>query len=356
MSDANSIEPLLNLIRELRILFRATADSLAGSHPELSANILSAGKTLKRLESRLSSKSFVVAFTGLTNVGKSTIMNALLGANLASRSNRPWSSAPVEYVYGDELGATVIFERSITRYMKNCGSVEELFELIVRSASETGDLAQRGVKKMTVRLPFNILKDGLVIVDTPGFGAAQLGDRKGEHERVLLEYLPKADQVFWIISSEQGITANEMAFHEHYMKDVCDDVIVNLFDEYSDNDIKRFLGRFGGKVSITTRWHFVSALYALKAKTDGDSSGLDESGIKNLEERLWQLASADKRRGSIERDILRLCDDIGSYVSSELPDLWPPWPETDLKAVFFSASSVSSQCREKIVASLNNRR
>ncbi len=349
-------DEILNLIKELRILFRTTADGLASDQPELSAVLLQAGKTLKKFYSQLMTDRLVVAFAGLTNVGKSTLMNALLGANLAPRSNRPWSSAPVEYVYGNEMGATVIFGKSITRYIEKCSSVEELGRLIERSASDNGDLSQRGIKKMEVRLKAKILEDGLVVADTPGFGAVQDGERKEAHGKSLFEYLPKANQVFWIISSEQGITAKEMDFHDNYLKDTCDNVIVNIFDdEYSEDDKKRFLGRYAHHVNFAVRWHFVSALYALNAKMAGDHSGLYKSGIRSIEESLWRLASPENRKNSILQDILNLCDDIGSHISSEYPDQRHIWPETSIKSVAYSAS-FSPDIKEKITANLIRRK
>ena len=45
---------------------------------------------------------YVVAIVGLSNVGKSTLINALLGQELAPRRNGPCTSCPVEFAAGRE--------------------------------------------------------------------------------------------------------------------------------------------------------------------------------------------------------------------------------------------------------------
>ena len=50
------------------------------------------------------SQRYVVAFVGLSNVGKSTLLNALLGDELTPRRNGPCTGVPIEFQRGQSLG------------------------------------------------------------------------------------------------------------------------------------------------------------------------------------------------------------------------------------------------------------
>ena len=52
---------------------------------------------LHRHAQRLGSARYVLSMVGLTNVGKSTLAQALLGHPVAPRRNGPATSVPVEY-------------------------------------------------------------------------------------------------------------------------------------------------------------------------------------------------------------------------------------------------------------------
>ena len=69
---------------------------------QLEAMFKNAQGKLRDILNLRSNQEPVVAFVGLTNVGKSTLLSALFGAKVAPARNRPWSSVPVEYRYSDK--------------------------------------------------------------------------------------------------------------------------------------------------------------------------------------------------------------------------------------------------------------
>lgn len=99
--------PLRQLLDEFAML-------LEESHayqriPEVQAVLCEARDLVLQFRQRLRSVAgrYVVAFAGLTNVGKSTLMNALLGAEIAPRLNGPCTSVAVEFEHGPGYSVTV---------------------------------------------------------------------------------------------------------------------------------------------------------------------------------------------------------------------------------------------------------
>src|SRR5579862_396288 len=83
---------------------------------------------------QLAERRYVVAVVGLTNVGKSTLLNALLGADLAPRRNGPCTSAPIEFVQGPDLRVTAYHRDAVTRRGLYCESSEILHERLAELA------------------------------------------------------------------------------------------------------------------------------------------------------------------------------------------------------------------------------
>ena len=80
---------------------------------QLEAMFKNAQGKLRDILNLRSNQEPVVAFVGLTNVGKSTLLSALFGAKGAPARNRPWSSVPVEYRYSDKYEINAEFSNTI---------------------------------------------------------------------------------------------------------------------------------------------------------------------------------------------------------------------------------------------------
>ena len=181
---------LLLVVNELQILLHESAvyhqdlTILAGVYHESVGALRSFSRRLSKVADR-----YVVAVVGLTNVGKSTFLNALLGSDLAPRRNGPCTSSVIEFHYGEKLRVSATRRRSIHRHQWNCTSVEEVHERLVSIADDSGELAAADIHSVKVEAPIHALQHGLIIADTPGFGAAQVGPREGSHEAALKSYL-----------------------------------------------------------------------------------------------------------------------------------------------------------------------
>lgn len=335
---------LLHLVDELSLLFLESAEFHQLAEPN--ALLREAAEMVLRIRKRLlkGRRRYVIAIVGLTNVGKSTLLNALFGADVAPHRNGPCTAIPIEFVYGDQLELTAL-SSGLQRPDWPCGSLDELNERMANWADE-GELAQGNqMRRLMVSLPHPLLADGLVIVDTPGFGAAQVGQAAGSHEASVREYLrDDVSQVFWIVLADQGIGKREMDFYERMLVDACDDVVVTGCEDWDDRDRNRFRQRFARAFGHRLpQFHFVSGLQGLRAKLAGNHEALESAGILALEERIRSLADATARTMHIERSVIQLAKDLTFWLG-ELrdvrglplrswwrPDSWGRWQSARLK-------------------------
>ncbi len=154
---------------------------------------------LRKVREELESP-FSIAFVGEFNRGKSSIINALVGAELMEVRNDPTTSAIYIIEYSDIHRG----EDHISPYLRKLGYNSSL------------------------------LKD-IRIVDTPGIRSL-----KSEHEKILKEYLAKADMVFFVMDVNQPLTKDEMELikkiREHRSKIV---ILLNKIDKAKEIEIQQ---------------------------------------------------------------------------------------------------------------------
>ncbi|MDR2439368.1 MAG: dynamin family protein [Planctomycetaceae bacterium] len=280
---------------------------------------------------KAASKRYVVAVVGLTNVGKSTLLNALFGVDLAPRRNGPCTAAPIEFVYGDSYQVNVEHYNSFTRPHFPCVTIEEVHERLTALADDSGAERSKSIKRVEVTTPLELLKHGLVIADTPGFGAAQIEGAEGSHEESLKRYLiDKVSQVFWVVLGEQGIGKREMEFRDSMFAQICGDIIVTRCEDWDDKDKSRFRQRFTQLFSRIPQFHFASGKLGLKAQKENDAQLLEEAGIVAIQERIRELSNENGRLKTIQDSILALCEDVTNWWTDYtqenryLNSLWNP--------------------------------
>jgi len=207
------------------------------------------------------SQQYVVAFVGAGNVGKSTLLNRLLNADLAPRRNGPCTACPVEFRFGESYSASVEFIQSLKKPVYHCESSEDIHRRLTELADSEGAQSSENIRRISVTAPLALLRNnGLVIADTPGFGAAQTNGAEGSHEEALKRYLERdVAQVFWIVLAEQGITKREIEFQRSMFATRCHDIVVTGSEEFNAVEQDRFRKRFAPLFdAIPPTFHFVS--------------------------------------------------------------------------------------------------
>lgn len=124
----NILDELLLLVSESEVYHDVSADKVHQAFHGIFADVR---HMLAEIRRRIiaASKRYVVAVVGLTNVGKSTLLNALFGQDLAPRRNGPCTAAPIEFIYGNEYQVTVYYFSSIKKPVWQCPDVESVHVL-----------------------------------------------------------------------------------------------------------------------------------------------------------------------------------------------------------------------------------
>lgn len=269
---------------------------------------------LRAMEKMLEpNQHFSLAFSGMTNVGKSTLLNALFGENVASTKNTPWSSTAVEYKYNSSGYDTIIPLEGVKSSRKHFQSSEELLTVLNQFAVE-GSAFQTD-KTLVVLLPNDLLQGDVTVVDTPGFGAADGKDDNPLHDEILFEYLNQRKnnlRIFWIV--KDNINESALEFFKKHLKSHCSDLIVNMTDDYDESDKKAFEEKYRPAVGYTIRFHYVDAKMAVRAQSKHDGQRLGKSGILELKSYLSNFSSPEKRIALVHDDLMSLFQNISDYL------------------------------------------
>jgi hypothetical protein len=300
------------LADELLMLLAESADYHI--QPEVKAVLAEGMAVVRRLRKRweLGSGACVLALVGLSNVGKSTLVNALIGDEYSPPENGPATALPIEFRYGEI--PTVRLEQAdrLRDRVWKCANAAAVRQRLLVLLAELAGADPVGRSRLTVEVPAPVLADNLVLVDTPGFGAGQLGIAAGSHEDSLRKYLHANDpQVFWVVLADQGISGREKAFHQALLADVCDDLVITGAEEWDHHDRVRFQERFAEVFTAQLPvFHFVSGLVGLRARREGAPDRLARSGIPMLENRMRIFANPATRSMVLQEHLVQFAHDL----------------------------------------------
>ena len=197
------------------------AQGTAGAAPITpDALILETAKLLQRLgradlaqrasiaAARLRRPSTVGCVVGEFKQGKSSLVNAMLGQTVCPVDDDLATSAITLVRYGDAPGA-VVYHKSGSAGV-NDPTVTEAIPLadVYQWVSETGNPGNlKRVERVEIVFPSQLLKQGLVIVDTPGMGGLGAG-----HAAATLSFLPFADGLIFTSDASAELSAPEVEF------------------------------------------------------------------------------------------------------------------------------------------------
>jgi GTP-binding protein EngB required for normal cell division len=147
------------------------------------------------LASRMEDDNLEVALFGRVSSGKSSLLNALLDTDVLPVGVNPITAVPTRLRYGSAIRVAVTYGDGRNEIIP----VEQLAGLVTEQGNP-GNL--RNVVRALVEVPSRRLKQGIVLVDTPGLGSLA---RKGAAET--LAYLPVCDLALLLIDA--GTTLDE---------------------------------------------------------------------------------------------------------------------------------------------------
>lgn len=176
-----------------------------------------------------------------------------------------------------------------------------------------------------ISFPHPLLKEGLVILDTPGLNAL------GTEPELTMDMLPNAHAIMFILAADTGVTRSDMEIWEQHVSGFSHGknssnlmVVLNkidtLWDELLDEEtiatnISNQSQNAAKTLNIPPELVFpVSAHKGLLGKVKKNQALLDKSGISSIENMLSTAVLPEKQ--TIIRD--RVVGEVGSMVQSTL--------------------------------------
>jgi GTPase Era involved in 16S rRNA processing len=276
-SHSVEAEPIEGSLRAL-----LEVDEARGSNKGLRERLIS-------LQEKLSKGQLHLAILGQMKRGKSSFINALLGAEVLPTGVLPVTAIITEIRYGPAPQATVIYA---TGGLKESVALDALAEYITE-AGNPGNTKQ--VASVDVSYPSPFLESGIVLIDTPGIGSTH-----AHNTQTTESYLEQVDAGIVVLSVDPPITEAESQF----IRRLRDDIpklffILNKTDIASADEIgtiAEFLRNELNGLQIQTPEIFtLSARQALRDKREAITRRSTASGLNSFEDRLRIFLIKEKR-------------------------------------------------------------
>jgi len=308
-SEKLSAPPLSHLINDAAI----TISDIA---PTFSAQ----ADNLRSLLDRLLEQRFHLAVLGQFKRGKSTLLNALLGEEVLPVSVIPLTAIPTFIRAGEQRRARVTFSNGNHSLERSTECATDINEFLTQYVTEEANPANRlGVSMVEVFHPAPILRQGIVLIDTPGIGSTHR-----HNTEATLNFIPQCDAALFVLSPDPPITEAEIEF----LKEVRSRIGLVFYvltkadylDEADKNKILAFLRNVlheQARADINVPILSVSAKLGLEAKRRGSETDWANSGMRDIENLLLDFL-VHQKESALTKAIAQKASDIIRDVILEL--------------------------------------
>lgn len=185
-----------------------------------------------------------------------------------------------------------------------------------------------------ISFPHQLLKDGLVILDTPGLNAL------GTEPELTINMLPNAQAVMFVLAADTGVTKSDLEMWQRHIQGfgsknnkglaVVLNKIDTLWDDLQSNEgiehsIDLQVKSTASILDVEQQFIFpVSAKQALLAKIKSDDKLLEKSRIKGLESFLSKEILGEKKAilsDAVSRNIGRLVEESLNSLDSQIDSI-----------------------------------
>jgi len=269
---------------------------------------------LERTQRSLESDRFKVLLVGEFKRGKSTAINAMLGARVLPAKVAPCTAVITRVLFGPRKEATLHHRDSDAVTVLDLEVEPEALaqHLVIENAA--ADTEQQNVPSpydgAEVRFPLDLLKNNVELVDSPGLN---------EHvARTALthSFLAEADAMILVLSCSQFLSQSERKFLDKDLagRDLSDVFFLcNHFDDIRDypedlEELRELAQETLGPRSMgSPRLFFAASNEALAGRLQNRSDLLEESQLPMFLEALERFLSTERGRVKLATPI-RLCE------------------------------------------------
>ena len=228
---------------------------------------------LGRLQERVNADQFKVLVIGNFKTGKSTFINALLGADILYTAAPPATAFVTEIKFGCPPRALLHYKKE---HMNGHDgprqiSIEDLHEEI-RIKDYEQDLAQRECRYDLAEVFYEVdlCRHGVTLIDSPGLNEAE------SRAKITLDYLPDVDAAVFLTSSNAALGMQEVSALQHVTSlHSAVFLVCNHFDSVRAKErpalVQYVLGVIAQHTALPKdRVFFTSALRALEGRLDSN--------------------------------------------------------------------------------------
>ena len=311
---ANTVLDHKKVLQELGALIEREKNCIARIYPDVNAE--SCKQKKETLEQALSKtgEEFKVLVIGTFSSGKSCMINALIGEELLPTGFLPETAVIGELHYGAQKRITLYpkkgqWEGGDQPFDLREATPEEIAKYVSLTADDAVNNMHRDemfsenssekrieskFEKMVIYWPLDILKDGVVLVDSPGINDPYSSDY------IVNSYLPQADAIVYVMKAidaysgtdvEQLNAINAIGFRNITTGYTWYDAVVsqNRKPEKLQQVRDRLISYMTKHTDLGVQSiHFLSSMDALEAKEKNDAGKLKESGFAGFEGFLGQ--------------------------------------------------------------------
>ncbi|MGD1007592.1 MAG: dynamin family protein [Ignavibacteriaceae bacterium] len=284
-------------------------------------NQLSFAAELKLELKKLKNEYLYLAVIGQFKRGKSSLINSLIGIDILPTAVLPLTSMITMIKFGEEQIVNVIFEDDKELLIPG----HELFNYTTESGNPSNI---KKVRFVEILYPSEFLKDGIILIDTPGIGSLFLHNTKSTES-----FIPKIDAAIFVLSIDPPITQTEFQFFEDIRLNV-DKLyfVMNKIDLVSENAQKEVINYTkniltASNHNLSPKIFPVSAKDASEAKMCNDKALLSQSGITALEDEIKSSIKSEKvsiLRNNLQKKLDRFTSRLSFSLELELNALKTP--------------------------------
>ena len=262
-------------------------------------------QNMSDLQSDIAKDFYTVVVLGEFKRGKSTFVNALLGTRLLPMDVLPETATINAIMYSETPKLSVLYRDG--NEVK--GAVT--YDYMKQFSANDGNSALKNISYIKIGYPCELLKNRIVLVDTPG--VSDLNEQRAE---ITYRFVPKANAVLFLLDANSPLKRTEKDFIEEKLLPLGISNILFLLNKYdqvdeeSDADFlertrKRILNAFKGTSREVSRLCIkilpISAKQALQGIEQNNPTLLKESGLKAVLDELQTMIF----HGSIEQEKIK---------------------------------------------------
>jgi GTP-binding protein EngB required for normal cell division len=270
----------------------AALAAVAGAESQLLAQ-------LRVLRRRLAEERLQMAVLGQFKRGKSTFINALLGAAVLPTGVVPLTALATFISWGPEPRIVVLLKGGALRQEFAPQTIAEIRDTLFRFVAEEANPENRlGVERVELFFPADLLADGTVLIDTPGVGSTLK-----HNTEAAFQVLPECDAVLFVVSADPPITELEIDYLCRLKSETVRIFYILNKADYLQPEDRRALVDFLRKtladkavIDAEPQIFCVSARDGLSARETGTDQLLAASGIAAIEDHLVRSLANEKKR------------------------------------------------------------